>query len=163
MDEQFIKVNNKTVCYFEMGHPHKPCAILLHGAFGASKTQWEAVMPMFAEAYYVVALDLPGFGGSDTLAITNADTLTEWVKQVVLALGLDKVILIGNLYGALVARIFAATYPQMTLAVVLINGGAIPSVPAMGKFFSQTAGHRQCHIQSACPFRICQCTLSDGL
>ncbi|MDZ4672174.1 MAG: alpha/beta hydrolase [Phototrophicales bacterium] len=138
MDEQFIRVNNKAVRYFEMGQPHKPCVFLLHGAFGSAKVQWAEVMPLFEDNYYVVAVDLPGFGGSEAIATTNADTLAEWTKQVLDTLGLDKVIIIGNLYGALVGRIFAATYPAYVIALVMVNGGAIPSIPAMGKFLAKS-------------------------
>lgn len=137
MDEQFIKVNNKSVRYFEMGQAHKPCIFLLHGAFGSAKVQWHEVMPQFAEDYYVVAVDLPGFGGSEAISPIHADALATWVKDVLDALGLDRVILIGNLYGALAARIFAATYPSYALALILVNGGAIPSIPALGKFLAK--------------------------
>jgi pimeloyl-ACP methyl ester carboxylesterase len=137
MDEQFIKVNDKAVRYFEMGQPHKPCIFLLHGAFGSAKVQWAEVMPLFEEDNYVVAVDLPGFGGSETIEPINADTLAEWTKQVLDALGLDKVIIIGNLYGALVGRIFASTYPNYVLALVMVNGGAIPSIPPLGKFLAK--------------------------
>jgi len=137
MDEQFLRVNDKTVRYFEMGQPHKPCIFLLHGAFGSAKVQWREVMPLFSEEYYVIAVDLPGFGGSEPISPIHADALANWLKDVLDALGLDKVILIGNLYGALAARIFSATYPSYAMAVVLVNGGAIPSIPPVGKFLAK--------------------------
>lgn len=137
MDEQFIKVNGKVVCYFEMGEPHKPCLFLLHGAFGAAKTAWRAVMPLFAEEYYVVAVDLPGFGGTEAITPIHADALAIWARNVLDALGLDRVIVIGNLYGALVGRILAATYPNYVLALVMVNGGAIPSIPPLAKFLAK--------------------------
>ncbi len=137
MDEQFTQVNGKTVRYFEMGEPHKPCLFLLHGAFGSSKIAWSAVMPLFADDYYVVAVDLPAFGGTEPITSMNADALATWVKDVLDALGLDKVVVIGNLYGALIGRIFAATYPSYVLALVMVNGGAIPSVPPIGKLLAK--------------------------
>lgn len=137
MDEQFTKVNGKVVRYYEKGEPHKPCLLLLHGAFGASKVAWSNIMPLLADDYYVVAVDLPGFGGTEVIHPLNADTLATWVKDVLDALGLDKVVVVGNLYGALIGRIFAATYPGYVLALVMVNDGAIPSIPPLGKFLAR--------------------------
>ncbi len=52
------------VRYAELGDPAKPPVLLLHGV-PENLQGWYAVAPLLAEKYHVLALDWPGFGGSD--------------------------------------------------------------------------------------------------
>ena len=54
------------VRYAELGDPANPPVLLLHGV-PENLHCWYAVAPLLAEKYHVLALDWPGFGGSDPL------------------------------------------------------------------------------------------------
>ncbi len=59
-----LKKEALNVRYAELGDPAKPPVLLLHGV-PENLQAWYAVAPLLAENYHVLALDWPGFGGSD--------------------------------------------------------------------------------------------------
>ena len=59
-----LKKEEIEVRYAELGDPLSPPVILLHGV-PENLQCWYAVAPRLAEKYHVLALDWPGFGGSD--------------------------------------------------------------------------------------------------
>jgi pimeloyl-ACP methyl ester carboxylesterase len=48
-------------------------------------------------------------------------------------MNLEQAVLIGNSFGGLIARLFAAQYPQRVPLLVLVNGGVIPDVPGFAR------------------------------
>jgi pimeloyl-ACP methyl ester carboxylesterase len=112
ISERLIKVDGRAAHYYEDGESHREAVILLHGGFGDAWLHWAGVMPMFAEEYRVVALDLPGYGYSDPLPTSSIGSLVDWLGQVMVKMNLEQAILIGNSFGGLIARLFAAQYPQ---------------------------------------------------
>jgi class 3 adenylate cyclase len=72
----------------------------------------------------VICFDKRGAGLSDPVALGALPTLEHWVDdaRIVLdAAGSDQVALIGDAEGGPMAMMFAATYPQRTRALVLVN------------------------------------------
>ena len=69
LDTKTVRLNRfgLNVRYAELGDPTKPSALLLHGV-PENLQAWYAVAPRLAEKYHVLALDWPGFGGSDPFA-----------------------------------------------------------------------------------------------
>ncbi len=69
LDTKTVRLNKSrlNVRYAELGDPAKPPVLLLHGV-PENLQCWYAVAPLLAEKYYVLALDWPGFGGSQPLA-----------------------------------------------------------------------------------------------
>jgi pimeloyl-ACP methyl ester carboxylesterase len=59
---QRISLDGRTITYRELGEG--PPVLLLHG-WPTSSYLWRGVMPPMAVANRVIAVDLPGFGGSD--------------------------------------------------------------------------------------------------
>ncbi len=59
-----LKREELNVRYAELGDPANPPVLLLHGV-PENLQAWYAVAPLLAEKYHVLALDWPGFGGSD--------------------------------------------------------------------------------------------------
>ena len=68
--------------YAELGDPAKPTALLLHGV-PENLQAWYAVAPLLAEKYHVLAVDWPGFGGSDPLASSEDYTSRRFAEVIV--------------------------------------------------------------------------------
>jgi pimeloyl-ACP methyl ester carboxylesterase len=137
LNEHTLTVNNRNVRYYDAGEPHRDAILLLHGDFGDAALHWKEALEFFAEDYYVIAVDLPGYGKSNKLRRMDIDALVQWTKGVLDGLGIDRTVLIGNSFGALIARVFAAQYPGYAKALVIVNGGTIPAVPGMAKFLAR--------------------------
>ena len=70
------------VRYAELGDPANPPLSLLHGV-PENLQCWYAVAPLLAEKYHVLALDWPGFGGSDALPSSEDYTSRRFADVVV--------------------------------------------------------------------------------
>lgn len=96
--------------------------ILVHGV-GLQSAAWTPQINAFAENHRVIALDMPGHGGSDSLD-TDAQlpAFVGWCAEVVDALGYTRVSIAGHSMGALIAAGFAASHPERVSRVALLNG-----------------------------------------
>ncbi len=86
---------------------------------------WQAQLDAFSDRYRVIAIDPPGHGDSEPLQQRFsmeqcADALLELQDK----LALERIVLIGNSWGAMLGAVFAARYPERIEAAVLINGTA---------------------------------------
>ncbi len=70
------------VRYAELGDPSNPSVILLHGV-PENLQAWYAVAPLLAEKYHVLALDWPGFGGSDPFTSSKDYTSRHFAEVIV--------------------------------------------------------------------------------
>ncbi|WP_244970064.1 alpha/beta fold hydrolase [Nocardia cerradoensis] len=76
--------------------------VLVHGV-GSRWQVWEPVIDTLAAHFDVIAVDLPGFGGSDPLPHTTVDTLTDALHAFLAEQGLERPHLAGNSMGGLIA------------------------------------------------------------
>ena len=128
-----ILIDGLKVHYWEAGDDQSRVLLLIHGGVGDAKLHWEPVLPILAETFRILAPDLPGFGGSEALPVNRTDVLLHWVKSFIDAHQLEQVVLVGNAFGALIVRLFAAANPKYAPAVILINGGGVPELPVFFK------------------------------
>ena len=101
--------------------------ILLHG-FGASSKHWRNNLNYFAEkGYAVYSLDLIGFGNSAQPGMKEIGKLdngvwcnqvNDFIKQVIRPNNSNKVVLIGNSLGSLVALTCAVYFKNEILTVI---------------------------------------------
>ncbi|HEX6683433.1 MAG TPA: alpha/beta fold hydrolase [Candidatus Limnocylindrales bacterium] len=94
--------------------------VLLHG-IGASHRAWAPVMPALAERFDVIAVDLPGFGGSDPVPPKIEPTpavLAASVASFLDELGISTPHVAGNSLGGWVALELAALRPVASLALL---------------------------------------------
>ncbi|WP_378734644.1 alpha/beta fold hydrolase [Nocardia brasiliensis] len=75
--------------------------VLVHG-IGSRWQVWEPIIDTLAQSYDVIAVDLPGFGGSAPLATTTVDRLTDALAEFLAAQGIERPHLAGNSMGGLI-------------------------------------------------------------
>lgn len=84
--------------------------VLIHGV-GSQWQVWEPLLEALEREREVIALDLPGFGGSPSLPIgvvPNAAALADVVAELMDELGLDRPLIGGNSLGGWIALELAA-------------------------------------------------------
>lgn len=72
--------------------------VLVHGV-GSRWQVWEPIIGTLAQHFEVIAVDLPGFGGSAPLPRTTVDTLTDALADFLATEGIEKPHLAGNSMG----------------------------------------------------------------
>jgi len=101
-------------------HPGKgPTLVFIHG-WTCNRTHWKKQMPRFKGGYEIVTLDMAGHGESAAKKSEwTVSGLAEGVVEVIEALDLDRVILIGHSMGGAVA---VAAAPRAKGRVIGIIG-----------------------------------------
>jgi class 3 adenylate cyclase len=100
--------------------------------FSHLEAQWE--FPAFAQYLRrlasfarLITFDKYGIGLSDPIPSRNLPPLEDWVddvRTVMDAAGSDAAVILGANEGSMMATLFAATYPERTTALVLVNATA---------------------------------------
>ncbi len=94
--------------------------LLLHG-FGESLTTWRALFDPLATSYRVLAIDLPGFGGSEKPeAAYTLDAMTGRLASLIDRETEGPLVVVGHSMGGLLAASLALTRPDRVQALVLI-------------------------------------------
>jgi len=119
--------NGIKVCWSVCGEDNEIPIIFLHG-FGASRKHWRKNLDYFARRNYAsYSLDLIGFGDSDQPGIRQigklnneiwCDQVKDFIAQVIRPKNSEKVILIGNSLGSLVALTCAVSLEDQIATVI---------------------------------------------
>lgn len=116
------------------GRPLVLCHSLL-----ADRTSFDLVAPKLAEGFYVIALDLPGFGASPPVTGGLA-AAADRVAAAVRALDLrERPIMLGNGYGGFVTLQAAIRHPGLAQRLVLADCGACFNEPGRAAFRAMAA------------------------
>src|SRR3954447_449226 len=126
IEERTILLHGQQASYLESGaESGGPVVVLLHGLAGSSST-WLPVMPLLGAHAHMIAPDLLGHGrsakpgGGDYSLGAHAAGL----RDLLVALGLDRATVIGHSFGGGVAMQFAYQFPELVERLVLVaNGG----------------------------------------
>jgi pimeloyl-ACP methyl ester carboxylesterase len=98
-----------------------PPVILIHG-FPQDWLEYRAIMPRLAKRFTIIAVDLRGVGGSTaTTGGYDAANMAEDVHQLVEALKLEGVYIVGHDIGGIVAYAFVRRYPQATRGAMILD------------------------------------------
>lgn len=122
-----VAVDGTEIFYREAGDAARPTLLLLHG-FPTSSHMFRDLIPELADAYHIVAPDLPGFGQSamaprDQYAYTF-DNIANTIDRFTEVLGLAKFAIYIFDYGAPVGLRIAAKHPERVTAIITQNGNA---------------------------------------
>jgi pimeloyl-ACP methyl ester carboxylesterase len=134
-----VEVDGLKLAYRSLGDG--PPVLLLHG-WPTSSFLWREVMPPIARANRAIALDLPGFGGSDKpLEGRYAFEFFDWAIDGFLdALGHDAVAVAGHDIGGPIAMHWALGRPERVTRVALLNTLVYPEFsPSVMEFVATLA------------------------
>jgi pimeloyl-ACP methyl ester carboxylesterase len=125
-----LRVDGKRVRAGTGGRDFDPAltaAVFLHGA-GMDHTVWALQTRSFAHhERSVLALDLPGHGGSEGPALSSIEALADWVLRVLETVGARHARIAGHSMGSLVALEVAARGGAMVDGLALL--GFVPEMP----------------------------------
>ena len=137
--ERDVSIGELRLHYREAGPETavRPPVLLLHG-WPASSLLWRNVMPAIARDRRVVALDLPGFGGSDKPldASYGFPFYTSVLDRFTRAVGIDRVALGVHDLGGPIGLYWASRQPAERIErLMLLNTLVYPEMsPAVGLF-----------------------------
>jgi 4,5:9,10-diseco-3-hydroxy-5,9,17-trioxoandrosta-1(10),2-diene-4-oate hydrolase len=129
------KAGDLTLNYYEAG-PEQPTGIggdlplvMLHGG-GPGASAWSnfgSALPGLARSFRTLAVDQPGFGGSDKPAVVGNyyRHAAEHVVALLDELGIDRVHLLGNSLGGGTAMRLALSHPDRVGRLVLMGPGGL--------------------------------------
>ena len=119
--------NGQRVLVGEAGAGDANTVLLVHGLGGNAHRDWARAIPALAAHFHVVALDLPGFGGSPGapqgysftgLGATLAEVLDSTAPG-------QRVHVVGHSLGAAVSLYFADAHPARVDRLVLVDAAGI--------------------------------------
>lgn len=109
-----LELNGRSVFLREaVSSRRRQALVLLHGWIGTSSWMFRHTFPELGRRYHTIAPDLPGFGRTQTLPVQpSIDAYTEFLRQLVDVLELDRFHLAGVSVGGTIALNFAHRYPE---------------------------------------------------
>jgi pimeloyl-ACP methyl ester carboxylesterase len=127
VDVRQIPAGQARLTTARMGPPGPPTVVFLHAGI-ADRRSWDGVMANLSVDTDVVAYDRRGFGTS-TYVPEEHDQVAD-LCCVLDALGLGRVVLVGNSRGGEIALSAALAHPGRVAALVLVAPGVAGAPPA---------------------------------
>ncbi|HRD62798.1 MAG TPA: alpha/beta fold hydrolase [Nocardioides sp.] len=134
MEARSAKAGDLTLAYYEQGEARPEVGaglplVLLHGGGpGASaRSNFESAIPRFATSFRTIAVDMPGFGGSDKPPVVGNyfRFAADHIVRVLDELGIDRVHLLGNSLGGGTATRLTLQHPERVGRLVLMGPGGL--------------------------------------
>jgi pimeloyl-ACP methyl ester carboxylesterase len=140
----FVTVNGVRLHYVEAGEG--PPIVLLHGNASMLNDLALSIVRPLSERHRVIAFDRPGFGYSDRpkSRVWTPEVQAALFHDAFRALGIDRPVVYGHSFGAVVTMAFALMYPAETRGVVLASGYYYPTrrLDSRDRLDELPAGHR---------------------
>jgi pimeloyl-ACP methyl ester carboxylesterase len=155
---RFVRVGGVRLRYVRAGAG--PAVVLLHG-FASSIVTWRDVMPALARTNDVVAVDFPGFGGSEVREDLPPSAYPGLVVGLMEVLGLPRASLVGNSLGGGAAVAVAARHPDRVDRLVLIDSVGFNLAAEDRPFLLRATGWKPAaRLVEALPLRRAMVTLA---
>ena len=121
-----LPVHGNLVRYAESGQDSGgPVVVLVHGIASSAK-QWEQVMGVLGQTCHVLAPDLLGHGESaKPRGDYSLGAHACGIRDLLAALGHDRVTLVGHSLGGGIALQFAYQFPERAVRLALIGAGGL--------------------------------------
>jgi pimeloyl-ACP methyl ester carboxylesterase len=117
---RFAEVESGRIAFFEQGEG--PAALFIHGV-PLNGYHWRHVIDRVSDRRRSIAIDLMGLGYTEIAASQDVSFAAQarMIVEVLDALGIETVDLVGNDSGGAIAQIFAAHHPERLRSLVLTN------------------------------------------
>jgi pimeloyl-ACP methyl ester carboxylesterase len=97
--------------------------IFIHGAGGNARS-WYFQKEYLKASMEVILIDLPGHGvDADGSGLNTLAGYIDYLKEVILELGIDKCYMVGHSMGGAITMSFALSFPHILKGIVLITTG----------------------------------------
>ena len=144
-ENRYAAVNGVTLHYVEGG---SGIPLLCLPGWPQTWFSYHKIAPKLAERYRVIVIDIRGMGTSGTPdAGYDKKTMAKDVHELIMALGLEKVYLVGHDIGGMVAMSLAFNYPENIEKLVIMDGAhpsegmlQMPLIPPFGTFGDKMTG-----------------------
>jgi len=124
-EPETVEVSGHRMRYLGMGEGEGVPLVLLHG-FGGDLNNWLFNQPVLAEGRRVLALDLPGHGGSSkSVDACDVPALAASVSELLDALDVPRAHVAGHSLGGAIATQLALTHPQRVTSLSLIASAGL--------------------------------------
>jgi len=146
MHDRFISTKDNINWHIYESGQDKETTIFLIAGFPQSAYAWRKVWPILAKQYHVLAIDLPGQGYS-SVPWSGYDTKTtaQRIHELVITLGLKKILYVGHDVGSWVGFTYAHLFPDDLLGIALIDAN-IPGVTLQKQIPLDTESWRSWHF-----------------
>src|ERR1700730_907467 len=102
-----------------------PVIVLVHGITSSAET-WNAVAPVLAERFTVVAPDLLGHGlSAKPRGDYSMGAYASGLRDLLVALGIDRATVVGHSLGGGIAMQFSYQFPERSERLVLVSSGGL--------------------------------------
>ena len=134
-----VEVGGRTIQFGRCAGGEGAPIVLLHG-YSGDMNSWLFNIEALAAQHPVIALDLPGHGGSSKdVGDGSLATLSGVVSDTLTVLGVTRAHLIGHSLGAAIAARFAADNPNRIASLVLICPSSLPGSRISEEFLTGIA------------------------
>ncbi|GAA1985721.1 alpha/beta fold hydrolase [Kitasatospora viridis] len=121
-----LAIEDTTLAVTDTGGPG-PTVVYLNGSY-ADQKHWQRVIAELGDDYRHITFDERARGKSGTACDYSFEACLRDLDAVLTARNVERPILVGWSYGALIAVHWAARHPERTAAVVSVDG-ALPTEP----------------------------------
>ena len=123
VEKQFLQTMRRKIAYIRKGNRSNPKLILIHGNASGSAF-FIPLMTKLENNYDVIALDLNGYGQTESSPINAKTGLFDWSEDIdsfVDKLGIEKFALLGWSLGGGVAMKYATLHSEKLTKLILIS------------------------------------------
>jgi 2-hydroxy-6-oxonona-2,4-dienedioate hydrolase len=117
--------------------------LLVHGGWGGADMHWSRVWDRLAARHDVIAPDLPGLGAVQAQPLDSVADYARWLVELLDALSVERVVCIGNSFGASVAWSLAGRFPARCTGLILVDGFPMARTPAPLGWLGHVPGMRR--------------------
>lgn len=127
--QQYVNTNFGQTFMLTAGDVSNPPIILLHGSCSNSAF-WFPEISALSNNYRVYAVDIIGEAGNSEEYRPDiySDAFALWMKDVLDALNIENIIIVGNSLGGWMALKFATTFPERVSKLVLLASAGLAEV-----------------------------------
>ncbi|MEV7098341.1 alpha/beta fold hydrolase [Amycolatopsis sp. NPDC051045] len=122
LSEHHVLVQGLSTAYLDEGTG--PVLLLVHGNVTTFRS-WQRIVEEFRTTHRVLALSLPGYGGTSPLGETSLDSQVSFLAAFLDVLSVDEAIVLGHSAGGLIAATFALEHPGRVTRLVLVDSAGL--------------------------------------